>query len=153
MEDEKTGMTAPAAGEAAVTEKQPDELEALREENRRLKTEREREERFRNAAQALCALFPGCDTASLPEEVMADYEKGVPLDAAYALWDRKRAVRESAQRESDRINAEASTGEIAGDGQGDGSFTLDEIRRMPRSEVRRCLDRICRSLENGRDRH
>ena len=167
--DEGLGLTCDASGaespaaEAAVSEaaeaavsaenKQPDgpsELEALREENRRLKAEREREEKFREEAAALCALVPECDASALPEEVLAEYEKGVPLDAAYALWDRKRVLRELAERENDRLNAEASTGEMTGDGQGDGSFTLDEIRRMPRSEVRRCLDRIYHSLESGR---
>ena len=161
MDEERTGMTAAdavpeaacgAAGEDRQPDVQPDEadeLEALRRENRRLKAEREREEKFRTEAAALCTLFPECDAAALPGEVLADYGKGVPLDAAYALWDRKRALRELSERESDRLNAEASTGELTGDGQGDGSFTLDEIRRMPRNEVRRYLDRIYRSLEGG----
>ena len=167
MDEERTGMTAAdavpeaacgAAGEDRQPDVQPDEadeLEALRRENRRLKAERERKilERMgassRTEAAALCTLFPECDAAALPGEVLADYGKGVPLDAAYALWDRKRALRELSERESDRLNAEASTGELTGDGQGDGSFTLDEIRRMPRNEVRRYLDRIYRSLEGG----
>ena len=145
-------VTKVEAAQKETSPEEPSELEALREENRRLKAEREREDRFREEAAALGALFPECDAAALPEEVLADYGKGVPLDAAYALWDRKRVMRELAERESDRLNAEASTGEMTGDGQGDGSFTLDEIRRMPRGEVRRCLDRIYRSLEAGRSR-
>ncbi len=123
------------------------ELEALREENARLKAEMEKAARLEREGEELKLLFPEANVEELPDEVKRDYNGGMLLAAAYSLYDKRRKVAEDNAKASNRLNGESTPGDIENDGQGDGSFTLEDIRRMPREEVRNYLERIYRSLE------
>ena len=124
-----------------------EELAELREENARFRAEAAKLKRLESESEELKLLFPDADTEALPDEVKENWENGMLLAAAYALWDKRRLLAEANADTANRINAEASPGPIENDGSGDGSFTIEDIRRMPRSEVRNYLDRIYRSLE------
>ena len=122
----------------------------LKAENERMKALLEKAERLRNEGDELKLLFPEADVETLPDEVNADWEKGIPLAAAYSLWDKRRQVAKANADAANRLNAEGSPGPIENDGAANGHFTLDDIRRMPREEVRNYLDRIYKSLESRR---
>lgn len=132
---------------AEIVEISAEELAALREENERFKAEAERKARLEAESEELQLLYPEADVTALPDEVAENWEKGMLLAAAYALWDKRRSVAEANAETANRLNGEASAGPVANDGSTDGSFTLEDIRRMPRAEVRNYLDRIYRSLE------
>ena len=123
------------------------ELAELREENERFKAESAKAKRLEAESEDLKLLFPEAYTDALPDEVTENWENGMLLAAAYALWDKRRLLAEANADTANRINAEASPGPVDNDGSGDGSFSIEDIRRMPRSEVRNYLDRIYRSLE------
>jgi len=136
-----------AADAAEVVEIPADELAALREENARYKAEAARKSRLDAESEELLLLFPEADINALPDEVGENWENGMLLAAAYALWDKRRKTAEVNAETVNRVNAEASPGPVTNDGSTDGSFTIEDIRRMPRLEVRNYLDRIHRSLE------
>jgi len=131
-----------------ITEK---ELKELREENRRLKSEAEARARFEKESEELLLLFPEAQTDALPEEVTESHKSGIPLAAAYALWDKRRILAETNAEASNRLNAAASPGPVSNDGSGEGSFTLEEIKRMPVGEVKKHLERIYKSLEKQKN--
>jgi len=154
--DTEVNVTAESdAASEAVTEVMAEmtqkELDALREENRRLRHEDETRKRFTEESEELLLLFPEAQTDALPEEVKANWEKGMLLAAAYALWDKRRILAETNAEASNRLNAAASPGPVTNDGSGEGNFTLEEIKRMPGSEVRKYLERIYRSLEKTKN--
>lgn len=88
-------------------------------------------------------LYPDVALDAIPEDVTASE---LPLAAAYALYERRRArLRERADAENER-NAGRSAGSVS-DGDG-GHFTPDEVRRMSRDEIRRNYDKVISSMRS-----
>lgn len=94
-----------------------------------------------------CRLFPGVSLSSLPDEVAASVNAGVPLSAAYALYDRRRAVSAAAAETVNSKNRELSFAVKRNDTQ-DGYFSPDEVREMSAADVRANYGRIIESMSH-----
>ncbi len=123
-----------------------DELAALRERVRELETEIESHERVGRECEEFEAYFPDVPLRGVPDEVWARVRSGVPLSAAYALYEaRCRREREAARREEERTAA-MSVG-IPDEAERD-YFSPAQVRAMSRREVRENYDRIFESMRH-----
>lgn len=151
----------PAPSEASSESEQvpkpaPDpaeELNSLRAELARVRTALAEQEtmflRLQKEARdrtELCRLFPEADPDDLPEEVAEAHANGIPLVAAYALYEKQNAARARQYEAINRRNAERASGR-AGVGTSEEYFTPDEVRRMSPSEVRAHFKTIRESMK------
>lgn len=139
-------------GEAAETgcEQDADELTALRDRVRELEEQIATRECETARAQRECEeferYFPEVALRTVPEEVWARVRTGVPLSAAYALYDvRVRREREARAREEERAAA-MSVG--IPDEAGRDYFSPAQVRAMSPREVRENYDRIFESMRH-----
>ncbi|MCL2518987.1 MAG: hypothetical protein FWF15_10535 [Oscillospiraceae bacterium] len=119
-----------------TTEELLNQLEAYKQSEKNLAEEKE----FRE-------LYPDVEIEDLPDEVSGHTDEGLPLAAAYALYERKQFM---ANKKADKVNlenAQKSPGNIKHDGTNDGTFTFEQIKKMSADEVRRNYDSIIASLE------
>ena len=90
-------------------------------------------------------LYPDTPLSSLSDKIWADVQAGVPMAAAFALAERKRAILEA---EAERINRENK--KIAPQGLSSGEeiyFSPAEVKRMTPEQVRKNYDKIIQSME------
>ena len=123
-----------------------EEVDALRREVERLqnelaKKEREQQEQGREL-QEFAELFPGVSVDSIPESIWEQVRGGIPLRAAYALYE-KEAAR---QREVNQRNASRSAGALGGMPDS-GYYSPEEVRRMSAKEVRQKYGLIVESMK------
>jgi len=124
------------------------EKEALLAELASVRATYEAERAQRLQREEFCALYPEVDLASLPEEVTA--QSALPLAAAYALYERRRA-REAARAQAANLeNAQKSSGSAHHDGESDGEYSLEQIRRMTPAQVRTRYQTILHSLKKSK---
>ena len=93
------------------------------------------------------ALYPDADTEALPEDVLKSVEAGLPLAAAYALYEKrmqKRSADIAAHNESTR---QVSFGSVGKSPESD-YFTPDEVRAMSQGEVRANYSKILQSMKS-----
>ena len=137
----------------AEQESMPDaaaELEALRDEVRRLNEELEQKqaEAERIAAEIgdFYKLFPNADISALPDSVLESVKQGNSLAAAYALYHRRSQLKEEQVRAANQRNASLSAGRV-GSGAAAEYFTPDEVRAMSQGEVKRNYKKIIESMK------
>lgn len=111
--------------------------------------EKKREETDRKAREyaEFRELFPGVDTDELAPEVLASVEAGVPLTAAYALYEKRIAVRNAVAAAHNKATKQGGFGSV-GKGSESEYYTPDEVRAMSRSEVKQNYQKILRSMQN-----
>ena len=109
---------------------------------KKAKHEKEKSER-----EYFCRVFPGVNPDSLPDEVISQKESGIPLAAAYALYERIRENELRAAAEANRRNAENINGSVSGH-QGEAFFSADEVRKMSSDQVRKNFPGILRSMKH-----
>lgn len=86
-------------------------------------------------------LFSGADVLSIDEEGWRSIEEGGSVLGAYVRSEHRRRL----AAEANKAGALASSGEVSG---GVGAvYSVDEIRSMDRSTVRKNLDKVLSSLE------
>lgn len=90
------------------------------------------------------SLYPQIPLSALPDSVWEDVRRGIPLAAAYALCERRRAQTDAVAAQSNRINRARSAGRINSDTSD--FFTPSEVRAMSSDEVRRNYSAILRSM-------
>lgn len=126
------------------------ELERLRTEigelRRELEERREAAERMEREIGEFSRLFPTADLNGLPDTVCNDVRAGVPLAAAYALYEKRREAQQIAAQKQNELNRELSTGPV-GKRPDDSFFTPDEVRAMSRGEVRANYSKILESMK------
>lgn len=126
------------------------ELETLREELCRLRTELEEKksslERLGNEISEFSELFPGEPLTSLPDSVWESVRGGIPLAAAYALYRRKTELRAEQASLVNNKNNGMSTGAIGRDTT-ESFYTPDEVRAMSRSEIKKNYSKILDSMK------
>ncbi|MBE6600598.1 MAG: hypothetical protein E7640_05320 [Ruminococcaceae bacterium] len=105
------------------------------------KGERERAER-----EEFLHIFPNVDPDHLPDGALKLREGGLPLSAAYALYDRIRENEISAARAASAKNAALLHEKI--NGGGETFFSADEVRGMSAREVRSNFKSIMRSMKH-----
>lgn len=141
------------APEKAAPPELPEENGSEEEKNGLLckiaELERELAARDRNSAQKkeLRELFPDADPDALPDSVAEQYEKGVPLAAAYALYLHIQSLERRRAEEQSRKNAHLIQGELGGNTQ-NVYFTADEVRAMSRDQVRINFESILDSMRH-----
>ncbi|MBQ8141093.1 MAG: hypothetical protein IJ038_05295 [Clostridia bacterium] len=127
-----------------------DDADALRREIAELKSVIERKER--ESARMLSEigefseLFPESTLESVPEDVWDKVRDGVPLAAAYALYEKKTDARKKIVGAVNDRNAERSSGSIS-QSRDDLYYSPDEVRKMSASEVKRKYDIIIESMK------
>ncbi len=91
--------------------------------------------------RSLTELIPDADIRSLDDIAWESVLSGEQLLVAYLASERRKREAEAKNAE----NEKSSVGEIKG--SGGELFSIDEIKQMPRSYVRKNLDKILKSLE------
>ncbi len=93
------------------------------------------------------SLFPEMSVSDLPDSVRESVRAGIPLCAACALYERRRAA---ALAEAERANAENRERSFAlhSDGGNGSYFTPDEVKEMSSAEVRKNYKRIIESMNH-----
>lgn len=116
------------------------ELERLRGEVARLTS---LQERARAELDEFCALFPTVSPAALPDEVRRQVDEGVPLPAAYALYERREAYRAAAGKKSAERSWRGMNEASGGD-----YFTPAEVKGMSQKEVHKHYKKIIESMKH-----
>lgn len=91
-------------------------------------------------------LFPETEIQALPESVWEQVKNGIPLSAAYALYEKKRVAAEMRATRVNLQNAAMSSGS-AGKNTSSEYFSPDEVRSMSQEEVRRHYTKILESMK------
>lgn len=120
------------------------EIAALEGELERRKAEVDRAAREYTEFKAL---FPDADPDALTGEVLELMKEGVPLSAAYALYEKRAERRNADAALRNARNTGASFGSVGKPPESD-YFTPDEVRAMTRNEVRANYQKIIRSMKN-----
>lgn len=102
-------------------------------------------ERFAKEGEEFYALYPQQELRHLPDAVWKDVESGIPLAAAYALYERRRFCTEQKALEYNYTNMQRSTG--AHEATEPDYFSPKEVRAMSQSEVRANYEKIMRSMQ------
>ena len=123
----------------------------LREELKSLKNELESTraayERLSGECAEFSELYPSIPVTALPDSVWQSFKSGVPLAAAYALYEKKQAKRNAAAAAHNKTTKSAGFGCLGNNTEND-FFTPDEVRAMTRADVRKNYQKILRSMEN-----
>ena len=131
-----------AKEQAALLDELRGELNALKKD---LSAARERAARTEREYAEFCELYPNVSIEACNDRVWCAVEAGVPLAAAYALEERRNAVRRQTAALSNAQNRDRSVGRIR-DNQQD-FFTPDEVRSMNAQDVRSNLSKIMLSMK------
>lgn len=137
----------PLAALTAEKEALAAQLCELRAQNEALRAEWEKERAERIEREEFCALYPDVDLRSLPEEVLTNGT--LPLAAAYALYERRNALSSAKAAQANLQNAQKSSGSAHHDGESDGEYSIEEIRRMTPRQVRTRYQTILHSLKKA----
>ena len=136
--------------ETAKNEAEENEVELLKKELETLRAELEEKkksfERMSREIGEFSEIFPEKSISSIPDNVWESVKRGIPLAAAYALYERKNAVRADAASRINERNGEKSTGAI-GRSSTENFYTPDEVRAMSRAEVKRNYSKILESMK------
>lgn len=116
------------------------EIERLQGEVSRLN---ELQKRSRGELDEFCQLFPNVSLASLPCEVREAVDGGVPLAAAYALFEKREAHRTAVGKKS----AEGSWRGMNESGAGE-YYSPAEVREMSQKEVHKNYKKIMESMKH-----
>ena len=131
-----------AKEQAALLDELRGELNALKND---LHAVRERAARNAREYAEFCELYPEISLEACNDHVWRAVEAGVPLAAAYALEERRNAMRQQTAAVSNAQNRDRSVGRIH-DNQQD-FFTPDEVRAMNAQDVRSNLSKIMLSMK------
>ena len=136
-----------AAQSAGSDSPSPDaELERLREELNGLREQIARMERLGEEYAEFYELYPRTPIGQLPDSVWDDVRRGIPLAAAYALCEKKRARAAERAKEENERNRSRSAG--SPDRAAAGEFSPAEVRAMSPAEVRKNYRQIMLSMQN-----
>ena len=135
------------AVDAAVVEAEADDRAALTAEIDRLRGEVARlgelQARSRSELDEFCLLFPGVPFSSLPVEVREAVDGGVPLAAAYALFEKREAHRAAAGKKSAEGSWRGMNESAAGE-----YYSPAEVRGMSQKEVHKNYKKIMESMKH-----
>ena len=92
-------------------------------------------------------LFPRVDPAELDPQVLESVENGVPLCAAYALYEKRMAAKNAAAMAHNKATKRDGFGSVGRGSEGD-FYSPDEVRAMTQSEVKQNYQKILRSMKN-----
>lgn len=125
-------------------------LEELRAEVERLRSaledKQKENERVLGEIGEFTELFPRKTLESVPEEVWDKVKSGIPLAAAYALYEKKAEARAAFAEEVNKKNAERSSGAVGRD-TGSTYYSPSEVKEMSAAEVKKNYAVIIESMK------
>ncbi len=135
---------------SAPAQADPEEqLRQLRDELRQLRAELAQQDALLSRMGAECeefyALYPQTPISSLPDNVWDDVKQGIPLAAAYALAERRRAYTQALADSTNKQNVKCSSGALSS--TENEYFSPAEVRAMTQAEVRANYQKIMRSMQ------
>lgn len=137
---------------AAVEANPEEQLRQLRDELTRLRQAIAQQDavlsRLGDECQEFQTLYPNTPISSLPDNVWSDVKQGIPLAAAYALAERRRAYTESLAAATNQKNGQRSSGAM--ESTESDYFSPNEVRAMSQAEVRANYQKIMRSMQKWR---
>ena len=119
------------------------ELKALKEE---LSEKRRVLEKMSRDIGEFEEIFPDKRVNEIPDSVWESVREGIPLAAAYALYERKNAIRKDSAASTNVKNSSRATGPIGRDVT-ETFYTPDEVRAMSRTEVKKNYSKILESMK------
>ncbi|MBQ8743396.1 MAG: hypothetical protein IJZ03_08525 [Clostridia bacterium] len=94
-------------------------------------------------------LFPDVDRESIPDCVTAEAnEKKMPLVAAYALYERRRTIAAEVAEIRNQSNSGKSSGPLGRSDNFGEALSIEQIRAMTPTQVRRHYKQILKTLSN-----
>jgi len=141
------------SSETSTMEETAEDTESLKAEISKLREEiRRKESEQIKMAQEIAdfnRLFPNVPISGLPEDVINNMNKGIPLTAAYALYEKEAALLANKAHEVNTRNASLSAGRAGTETKGE-FFTPDEVRTMSQKEVHENYKKIRNSMTQWR---
>lgn len=154
-EAKDTEITDVPCEEAEVEEASSPELtdaehiKMLKDEINRLQLElsntRTAYERLSGECEEFAELYPDIPVTSLPDSIWKSFKSGIPLAAAYALYEKKEAVAREKALNVNAKNKQLSSGSLYSKSN-DEFFTPAEVRAMSASEVKANYAKIITSM-------
>lgn len=140
----------PDPDHSASAQADPEEqLRQLRDELKQLRAEMAQRDAILSRMSTECEefhmLYPQTPLSSLPDNVWQDVKQGIPLAAAYALAERRRAYTEALASSTNEQNKKCSAGAISS--TENEYFSPSEVRAMSQGEVRANYQKIMRSMQ------
>lgn len=141
----------PAPSEATQAPAE-DQLDSLRNELKQLRAELNARDgfltRIGNECEEFRTLYPDTPLSALPDSVWNEVSHGVPIAAAYALFERRRALTEEKAEVYNQANEARSSGALKATDPD--CFSPAEVRAMSQDEVRANYQKIMRSMQDWR---
>ena len=101
---------------------------------------------FISEIKEFAAIFGADSVSKIPDEVWESTGRGVPLAAAYALYEKKEAQRAEMAERVNKKNASMSAGAIK-NATNPEFFSPSEVRAMSAKEVKKNYNRIIESMK------
>jgi len=124
-------------------------IEQLRSELMHLRAELAQKDTYWNRMAEECeefrSLYPDTAFSTLPDSVWQDVRRGIPIAAAYALAEKKRAYTEMLAEKSNADNQKRSSGSV--ESPENEYFSPGEVRSMSPAEVRKNYQKIMQSMQ------
>ncbi len=148
-ENHTEDTSASASSEGAPDESTPNELEALRAEVSSLRAQLEGERALYGRMSTECAefseLYPTVPLSEIPDSIWESVKLGVPIAAAYALYEKRSSMARAKADLINSANSRASSGSIDSPPTED-FFSPAEVKAMSPAEVRKNYSTIIRSM-------
>ena len=132
--------TETSVSEPEISEETPEKLSRM--------VEFEQKEALDNEYDEFKRLFPGVSVRDLPDAVRESVNSGVPLAAAYALFEKRRAAELSDAENVNLRNRELSVGSIKETASNEVYYSPREVREMTPDEVHNNFSAILKSMDH-----
>ena len=126
--------------EPGISEETPEKLSRM--------VEFEQKEALDNEYDEFKRLFPGVSVKDLPDAVRESVNSGVPLAAAYALFEKRRAAELADAENVNLRNREFSTGSVKEAASNEVYYSPREVREMTPDEVHNNFSAILKSMDH-----
>lgn len=132
---------------SAILPAEPDDRPQMQAEIERLRGEVARltewQTRSRGELDEFCLLFPNVPLSALPDEVRGQVDAGVPLAAAYALFEKREAHRRDAGKKSAERSWHGMNESAGGE-----YYSPEEVKSMSQKEVHKNYKKIIESMKH-----
>ena len=101
--------------------------------------------RLSKECEEFSELYPSIPVTAIPDSIWQSFKSGVPLAAAYALYEKKEAVAREKASSINEKNKNLSSGSLS-KGKSEEYFTPSEVRAMSAAEVKANYSKILTSM-------
>ena len=136
-----------SSDEVEISVPEPEISEEIEEKPSRI-AEFEQKEAIECEYDEFKRLFPGVSIKDLPETVRESVNSGVPLAAAYALFEKRRAAELADAENVNLRNSELSAGSVKEAVSNEIYYSPREVREMSPDEVHENFSAILKSMDH-----